>query len=266
MDTSTVIGTIAGTIVIAFGIFFAGIGIIPYLSISSVFITIGGSFAAVMISNPMARVRSLPRFFRIVYTTRDLQISQTIVSLVSLADRARKEGILALEDSIEGLQLTFMKQGIQLVVDGTDPEIIRTIMYADMQKMNDRHAQVHKLFDDWGKYAPAFGLIGTVIGLIAMLGSIGGDIAVIGRGLQTALVTTLYGAIMANFILIPIRSKLEDQDQEESLLHELVVEGVLALQSGDNPRILLEKLLAYLPDVTRAEVRTVIDREFSYGN
>ncbi len=265
MDVSTTIGTIVGVVVLALGVLLAGIGLIPYLSIASVLITIGGSIAAVMISNPIRRVTSIPKFLRIVYTVQDLKMPQTIVSLVNLADRARKEGILALEDSIDGLQSFFMRQGVQLVVDGTDPDIIRTILYANLEKMNDRHGQVHKLFDDWGKYAPAFGLIGTVIGLIAMLGSIGGDIAIIGRGLQTALVTTLYGAIMANFLIIPIRSKLEDHDLEESLLLEIMIEGVLAIQSGDNPRILLEKLLAFLPDPKRNEVRKIVDREFSYA-
>jgi chemotaxis protein MotA len=148
-----------------------------------------------------------------------------------------------------------MRKGIQLVVDGTDPDIIKSILYADLNQLQARHEVGIKIFDDWSKIAPAFGMIGTLVGLIAMLGSIGGDTTAIGKGMQTALVTTLYGSFFANLFLIPFKSKLEDRDKDESRVKEIVIEGILSIQSGDNPRILLEKLVSFLPPDQRQAVR-----------
>jgi len=266
MDISSIIGIIVGLLVLSVGVMLAGVGLLPYLSLSSIFIVFGASFCAMLLGSSIKYIRGFRRYFRIIFHIPKWNIGGKISMLVNLSDRARREGLLALEDTIETLEDTFTQQGIQLVVDGTDPDVIKNILFSDLEKMQERHFVVHKIFDEWAKIAPAFGLIGTIIGLIAMLGNIGGDISIIGRGLQTALITTLYGAVLANLILIPMRVKLENRNEEEVLMREIIIEGVLSIQSGDNPRILFEKLLAYLPDDQRETVRRRMGNTFSYGS
>jgi len=148
-----------------------------------------------------------------------------------------------------------MRKGIQLVVDGSDPDIIKGILYADLNQLEVRHEVGANIMGDWATIAPAFGMIGTLVGLIAMLGNIGGDSSAIGRGMQTALVTTLYGSFLANLVFIPFKIKLEDRHRDEMRVREIVIEGILSIQSGDNPRILQEKLISFLPPDQRQAVR-----------
>jgi chemotaxis protein MotA len=177
-----------------------------------------------------------------------------IARLVAFSEKARREGLLALEDDLEEVEDDFLRKGIQLVVDGTDPEIIKSILNTELSKIQERHEAGIKLFDDWGKFAPAWGMTGTLIGLIGMLANIE-DQAAIGSGMATALITTLYGVIIANLIMIPIKNKLTDRDVSETLVKEIMIEGILSIQSGDNPRILEEKLLSYMTPARREAVR-----------
>ena len=255
MDLGTLIGIGLGFVMVALGIFLGGVGMGPYIRFDSVLIVLGGSFGAMLVANPMARMLGIGRYLSHVFRTESWAEEELITTLVGFSDRARKEGLLALEDNLDSVEDEFMRKGIQLVVDGTDPDIIKNILYADLNEIQSRHETGIKVFEDWAKIAPAFGMIGTLIGLIAMLGSIGGDTAAIGRGMQTALVTTLYGSFFANLLLMPIASKLQGKDKEEVRAKEIVVEGVLSIQSGDNPRILLEKLISYLPPGQRQAVR-----------
>jgi chemotaxis protein MotA len=195
------------------------------------------------------------RYVRIALRTPDWQEEKIISDLVAFSERARREGLLALEDNLDEVEDDFMRKGIQLVVDGTDPDIIKTILYHDLNEIQSRHQSGIDIFDVWGKIAPAFGMIGTLAGLISMLINLGGDESVIGSGMALALVTTMYGAVMANLVLIPIRTKLQDRDKEETRVKEIVIEGILSIQSGDNPRILLEKLISFLPPNQREVMR-----------
>ena len=255
MDLGTIIGISVGMIMVVMGIILGGVGIGPYISIDSVLITLLGSFGAMLVANPLSRMLGITQYLKHVFSTVNWNEEALINQLVGFSDRARKEGLLALEDNLDAVEDEFMRKGIQLVVDGTDPDIIKRILYADLEQVQGRHETGTKVFDDWSKIAPAFGMIGTLVGLIAMLGSIGGDTAAIGRGMQTALVTTLYGSFFANLFLIPMKSKLEDRDKDETRVKEIVIEGILSIQSGDNPRILLEKLVSYLPPGQRQAVR-----------
>lgn len=256
MDLGTIIGIATGMIMVSLGIILGGVGIGPYISIDSVLITILGSFGAMMVANPLSRMLGITSYLKHVFFITSWNEEELISQLVGFSDRARKEGLLALEDNLDSVEDEFMRKGIQLVVDGTDPDIIKRILYADLNQLQERHETGIKVFDDWSKIAPAFGMIGTLVGLIAMLGNIGGDSAAIGRGMQTALVTTLYGSFFANLFLIPMKSKLDDRNKEESRVKEIVIEGILSIQSGDNPRILLEKLVSFLPPSNRQAVRT----------
>ena len=254
MDLGTIVGLALGPVMIVLGILTGGAGLGLYINIPSVFVTIGGSVAGILISNPLNRVVGVVRDFVHIIRVPNYEEERIITRLVTFSEKARREGLLALEDDLEEVEDEFLKNGIQLVVDGTDPEIIKSILNTELNKIQERHSVVIKLFDDWGKLAPAWGMIGTLIGLVAMLGNIE-DKSAIGSGMATALITTLYGAILANWVFIPIKNKLEDRDSAEALVKEVMIEGILSIQSGDNPRILEQKLLSFLPPNRREAIK-----------
>ncbi|MFP4432117.1 MAG: motility protein A [Spirochaetaceae bacterium] len=254
MDLGTIIGVAAGFILILMSIITSGGSLLSYLNLPSFIMVLGGSFAAMLVANPMSRMLGLMRYVNHALRTPDWQEERIINELVGFSERARREGLLALEDNLDQVEDEFMRKGIQLVVDGTDPDIIKNILYNDLNQIQSRHEVGIKIFDDWGKIAPAFGMIGTLAGLIAMLANLE-DSSAIGSGMALALITTMYGAIFANLVLIPIKSKLEDRDREETRVKEVIIEGILSIQSGDNPRILLEKLVSFLPPRQREVIR-----------
>jgi len=254
MDLGTIIGLGAGFAVVVFGIIVGGGNIGMFINIPSVLITIVGSFSALMVSNPLSRILGIIGYFSHTLKMPNWEEERIISQLVSFSEKARREGLLALEDDLEEVDEEFLRKGIQLVVDGTDPEIIKNILYNELNQLQSRHSIGIKIFDDWGKLAPAFGMIGTLIGLITMLSNLE-DKSAIGSGMSTALITTLYGAFLANLVFIPVRNKLMDRDGGESLVKEIMIEGILSIQSGDNPRILEEKLLSFLPPARRDAVR-----------
>jgi chemotaxis protein MotA len=255
MDIATLGGLAIGFFVLIVGIIVAGGvgGLFQFISISSVFITIGGSFAAIMVSNTLARTLGLMKVAMNAVRVKPMEMGRVISMIVTFSEKARREGLLALEDDLDELEDDFLRKGIQLVVDGTDPEIIRNIMETELNNMQSRHQQGIKIFEDWGALAPAFGMIGTLIGLIIMLANIE-DKSAIGPGMSTALITTLYGAVLGNLVFIPIANKLIYVDAQEILLREIMIEGTLSIQSGDNPRIVKEKLVSFLTPEVRAQV------------
>ncbi len=253
MDLGTIIGVIAGFALILMSIFTSGGSMSSYINIPSVFMTIGGSFAALLVANPLSRVLGMMKYLNIALRVKNWEEEKIIASLVAFSEKARREGLLALEDELEEVQEEFLKKGIQLVVDGTDPEIIKNLLYNELNQIQERHQLGIKIFDDWGKLAPAFGMIGTLAGLIAMLANLQ-DQSAIGSGMAVALITTMYGAIMANLLFIPLKAKLEDRDKAETLVREIMIEGILSIQSGDNPRILEQKLVSFLPPARRTAV------------
>jgi chemotaxis protein MotA len=171
---------------------------------------------------------------------------------MNMSEKARREGLLALEEELEDLEDEFMKKGLRLVVDGTDAEIIRNLMETELSQMQGRHAEKIGAINMWGGLAPGLGMLGTVIGLIGMLKNLE-DKSALGPNMAVALITTLYGSMMANLVLIPVAGKLKAKDEAESLVKEMQIEGVLSIQAGDNPRILAMKLLSYLdPDSRKA--------------
>ncbi len=260
MDLGTIVGVALGGAMIIMAILSNGGNVFAYINVPSIFMVIGGSFAAILVANPMSRVLGVMRYINIVLRVPVIEYERIISSMVNFSEKARREGLLALEDDLEEVEDEFMRKGIQLVVDGTDPDIIKSVLYNDLNQLQERHSVGIKLFDDWGKIAPAFGMIGTLAGLIAMLANLE-DTSSIGPNMSLALITTMYGAIFANLILIPIKSKLEDRDMDETLLREIMIEGILSIQSGDNPRILEEKLISFLPPVRREAVRQESVRE-----
>lgn len=260
MDLGTIIGLGLGAGMVILGILVGGANPLIYWELSSVFITVGGSFGALMISNPLSRVLSMMKYLSLAFRTPVWAEEKIITTLVSFSEKARREGLLALEDDLEEVEDEFMRKGIQLVVDGTDPDIIKNILYTELNQVQGRHASNIKVIDDWSKLAPAFGMIGTLTGLIAMLANME-DTSAIGSGMAQALITTMYGSLMANLLLIPFKNKLIDLDEGETLVKELIIEGILSIQSGDNPRILEEKLIAFLAPTRREAVRQEAARD-----
>lgn len=226
-----------------------------FISAASAFCTIGGTIVATAIST---QARNYPKIWRLIIKGAKPPKEnprEIIPTLVSFAEKARREGLLALEDNIEELDDEFLKKGIQLVVDGTDPELVKAIMNTELAALASRHEDSNKIFRDMAALAPAWGMIGTLIGLVVMLENLS-DPTSIGAGMATALITTFYGAVAANGIFMPVANRLDEYSRIEYTTREVMIEGMLAIQSGDNPRIVEEKLLAFLSPQDRRMART----------
>jgi len=249
-DIGTWIGILGGAACIITGLLVNGANLLIYIDISSVFITIGGSLGALFIATPMSTMLKMRKYLGIILKTNKYEPEKVITQMVSFSEKARREGLLALEDDLETIEDDFMRKGMHLVVDGTDPEIIKSVLFTELGKIEARHEKGQLLFDDWGKTAPAFGMIGTLTGLIAMLARLE-DKSAIGAGMSQALLTTLYGAVLSYLFLIPFKRKLEERNKEEVLMKEIMIEGILGIQSGDNPRILEDKLISFVPPEKR---------------
>jgi chemotaxis protein MotA len=245
VDITTIIGLILGSVLVCLAILLGG-DIASYLNAPSVLIVVGGATAATMTSFPLVRFLGLPKVMLKTVLWKSTVPQQLIRQLVELADTARRDGILALENMIEKVEDPFLVLGIQMAVDGTDPEVIQTVMETELSNLMDRHESGKGLLDNLGRYAPAFGMIGTLIGLVAMLSNMD-DPSKIGAGMAAALLTTLYGALLANIIFLPMADKLAQRSSEEVLLKTMIIQGVMAIQSGDNPRNVESKLLSFLP-------------------
>jgi chemotaxis protein MotA len=260
VDLGIIFGLIGGVTLTVIGILWGGGTMRAFINAPSVLITLGGALASLFVGHPLSRVLSMVTYLRITMRPPNFQEERLISQLVTFSEKARREGLLALEDDLEELEDDFLRKGIQLVVDGTDPEIIKSILYNELNQIQARHQHGILLIDDFSKQAPAFGMIGTILGLIIMLARIE-DRSTIGSGMAVALLTTFYGAMLSYLVFGPLKKKLEDRDAAESLVKEIMIEGVLSIQGGDNPRILEEKLLCMLPPGRREAVRQQAAKE-----
>mgnify|MGYP001242548192 CR=1 FL=1 len=252
MDLSTSGGLIVGVLLIAMAIALASNTPLIFVDPVSLIIVLGGTFSAAFISLPASLVKNFTNISKNAFRSQEENPAQLIETLVSYAEIARRDGILALEAHTGDIEDDFLLKGIQLAVDGTDPEIIQQTLTTELEYIETRHENGKLIYDILGKYAPAFGLIGTLIGLVAMLAQLD-DPSTIGAGMAVALITTLYGAILANLVFMPLADKLDAKSKTESLQKEIVIRGVMSIQSGDNPRIVAQKLQIFLPPTARAE-------------
>jgi len=253
MDMTTTIGLVTGVILIGMALFLGGTAN-AFWDVKSLLITFGGTVAATLISFPMDRIVEAGRVLRKVFRGTTEDGFEIIAKLVRFAEKARREGLLALEDDADQAVDPFLKKGLQLVVDGSDPELVRDILQTELSFLEERHKSGASLFDTMGALSPAFGMIGTIIGLIQMLRNLD-DPSTIGSGMATALVTTFYGALAANLLFIPIANKLKGRSQDELLTKQVMLEGILSIQAGDNPRVVEEKLRVFLAPRMRKSVR-----------
>lgn len=220
-------------------------GFARFIDISSVFIVIGGIAASLFINFKMDQLKTGGKVLKEAFYKNDQGLPQLIELFIMLSERARREGILALENELENVEDPFVRKGILLAVDGIEPEVINDIMNAEVIAMEERHIKGRMIIEKAGEYAPAWGMIGTLIGLILMLNSLT-DPASLGPNMSVALITTLYGTVLANLVFLPMANKLENKTEDEIFMKEITIEGVIGVQSGQNPRILEEKLSAFL--------------------
>ncbi|MDR2174451.1 MAG: motility protein A [Synergistaceae bacterium] len=249
MDLTTVVGFLICWILVIGGMA-AGGNIAAYYDFPSILITVGGSIGAVVISHPSDILKTVGGAIKNAFFSSDPNLLGMVQTIVSFAEKARREGLLALEGDVAELDDEFLRKSIQLVVDGTDPELVKAILDTEIGILEDRHSANKSVFDATAELAPAYGMIGTLIGLIAMLGNLQ-DVSALGPGMAVALITTMYGSMMANMLCIPVAKKLAARSSKEILSMELMVEGILAIQAGENPRIVEEKLKVFLPPKLR---------------
>ena len=253
MDIATIIGLVGGLACIVMSVITSGGTMMGIIDVPSMFMTVGGSFCALLIVAPLKEVITTLKVMGKTFKIPDFGEKMLVQNMVALSEKARREGILALEEGLEDLDDEFMKTGLRLVVDGTDGAVIRGIMESEMGQIETRHMNFIGIVNQWAGYAPGFGMIGTVLGLVGMLRNLE-DKSSLGPNMAVALITTLYGCLLANWILGPMGTKLAGQNANEMRTKEMIIEGVLSIQAGDNPRILAMKLLTYLDPVSRKAI------------
>ncbi|MDL2289342.1 MotA/TolQ/ExbB proton channel family protein [Clostridia bacterium OttesenSCG-928-F22] len=251
MEKTTVIGIVAGFIVMVVSIILTGASIGSYIDPASLFIVLGGAICAVVASYSGKKLKLMVKTAKLAFKQKTVDLQKDIDMIIDIANIARREGLLALEDAISNLDEPFFKKGVMLVVDGADPELIKSVMEAEIYFIQDRHGQAQAMFDHLAALSPAFGMVGTLIGLINMLLNLD-DQASLGPNMAVAIVTTLYGVIFANLIFTPISKKLKARTADEAIEKELLLEGLLSIQDGENPRIIRDKLNAF---IARSEIK-----------
>ena len=244
MDIASFIGIFGGIVVVMFGAFMGG-SLGGLIDVPSMFITIGGSYMCLFLTYPLSYVIGIFKVMGRVFRIADYKEKEMVQKLVALSEKSRRTGLLALEEELVDIDDAFLKVGLRNVIDGIDGAAIRVSMENELGQMEERHNKWISVVNAWATLAPGFGMLGTVIGLIGMLLNIE-DKSSLGPNMAVALVTTFYGSMMANWLLIPVASKLAYQNNLEVRSKEMMIEGILGIQSGDHPRILAQRLLTYL--------------------
>lgn len=250
MDLASVIGLILAFIMMAVSIVMGGGAFASFWDTASVLMVFGGTLGALMMCFSLRNVMNLPKVLRKVFFNRPVNQREIIDTMVSLAEVARKEGLLALESRLQDVKNPFIRLGLQMAVDGTRPEVIEDILKTDIEAVVLRHRDGKGMIDQVGRFGPAFGMIGTLMGLIIMLGNMS-DPSMIGSGMAVALITTLYGAVLSNAMFLPFSEKLAAISKNELIGREIILRGVMAIQSGENPRVIEQKLSTFLPPALR---------------
>ena len=254
MDIASIIGLVLCFCLIIFGIVSGDDGaaaIMNFIHTQSAIITFGGAFCCVMASNSMSDFLGGLKSIKLIFKVPSIDTPQIISKIIELSNVARKEGLLSLEEAAADLDDPFLKKGILLIVDGTDPELVRGILETELASIEGRHKQKISFWQDVASMGPAWGMIGTLIGLINMLQNMS-DPSSVGPNMSVALITTLYGSMLANWIATPVSTKLKSNNDAESMVKEIVIEGLLSIQAGENPRIIEEKLKSLLAPKDRA--------------
>ena len=261
INLTFIIGILFGLGMIIYGIVIDGslinlnfTQLIRFVDASSVLIVIGGTLATMIAGNPPRALIKFPKHLGIILNQKRFDPKAIIDEVVELAQIARKNGLLALEEKANEQDDPFFKQAIMLIVDANDPDRVRSILENDIEQTSARHQEVVAMYERGSNAAPAFGMIGTLIGLINMLKSLdGADMNSLGPSMSVALVTTFYGSVLAHVIFNPIAANLTARDEEEILCRQIIVEGIMAIQSGENPKFLRERLMTFMNQKERED-------------
>lgn len=251
MDVATMLGAVAGFVLIATAIFIGG-GAGAFFNVPAIFITVGGTVCATLVHFPLAEVLRILSVVKRTFAVNIPLAENVITDMSEYARVARRDGVLALEDAARGLDDEFLAKGLQLVMDGTESEQIREVMLIELNTLQRHHRVGSSILSFMGEAAPAFGMIGTLIGLVQMLRQLD-DPSRIGVGMATALLTTFYGALLANLLFIPLAGKLQTRSKEEEVVRQMMIEGLTGIQSGVNPGVLHDRLTSFLAPGRRGE-------------
>ena len=249
MDLGTVIGIVL-IMALLLGAMAMGVGVGAYIDIPSVLIVVGGSIGALMVSFKPSQMKKFTKIFGKAIKPGEQDVGGLIKKLVEFATKARKDGILALESEVNNEENAFLKKGLSMAIDGSEPDTIRELLEIDMEQTSGRHKVNASIFNQWAGLAGAMGMVGTLIGLVAMLLNMA-DPSAIGPSMAVALLTTMYGAIIGNVFGTPIYNILSIRNDEETVVKEMIISGIMSIQAGDAPRVLEAKLLAYLAPADR---------------
>ena len=252
MKAITAIGIGGAFALLLLSVLMEGGNPMSFLNIPALLIVIGGTTGATIASTRASGIKAMATGAKLAFKGEEINLPATIESMVSLSEKARRDGLLALEDDVEALGDPFAKKGIQLVVDGADSELVRAILAGEIDGMSARHNHVAKIFATAGGFAPTLGILGTVMSLVHVLENLDKPSA-LGHSIAGAFIATLYGVGSANLIFLPISNKLKELSAEELLYREMMLEAILSIQAGDNPRMLAEKLDTFLPPAERGD-------------
>ncbi|MCD6260101.1 MAG: motility protein A [Helicobacteraceae bacterium] len=244
MDLGTVIGIVL-VVALLLGAMSLGVGVGAYIDIPSVLIVVGGSIGSLMIAFKPGQMKKFVKVFLIAVKPPQENQVELIKKLVAFATKARKDGILALEGEVNDEQNEFLRKGLSMAIDGNEPDTIRELLEIELEQTSTRHKNYASIFSTWAGIAGAMGMIGTLIGLVAMLLNMA-DPSAIGPSMAVALLTTMYGAMIGNIFGTPVANILTIRNDDETLIKEMILSGIMSIQSGDAPRVLESKLLSYL--------------------
>ena len=271
-DLGTLIGLLAGISIIILGILSAGGEIAWFWNFNSILIVLGGTFSATMVNLPLKAVTNIFNILKNVFRAEDYDYTGIIEEVVNKATKARKDGLLSLEADLSGMKDGFFKNGIELAINEKDTKRLRTFLNLEMNNIQSRHIAGQELFLYMAAYAPAFGMLGTVLGLIIMMMNfttggadidLGADYSVADRfsellrGMGLALITTFYGVFMANMIFLPIGGKLKRRSENEMMLKNIVVEGIISIHAREHPILIREKLMTFVPSQYRYNTKDI---------
>lgn len=246
MDLMSIIGMVLAVGFILFGILSSG-KILTFVDIPSLLITVGGTVGALLLSSKGKNTKVLFKIFSLVFKENKSNNAELIMNFIEWSTKARKEGLLSLENTIESISDPFIKKGMMMIVDGSEPDTIKSVLGLKIRGISERHKENRAMFDTGAALAPAFGMIGTLIGLVNMLKQLS-DPSSIGPQMAVALITTFYGSFIANVIFMPMSKKLKAKTSEELYQKEMIIEGLLGIQAGENPNNLKERMLSFLDE------------------
>ncbi len=255
MDISNILGLLLGLGLIVYGIIGGGGQMGWFIDVASIAITVGGTFAGLMISFPFSTWARIPKHFKILLFPPKNNPHTYIEKITELAQEARKKGLLALEEKAQETGDPFLQNSIMLIVDGMEPAKVKQILDSELENLTERHMADISFYEKGAAFGPAFGMLGTLVGLINMLYTMQENPDGLAQGMATALITTFYGSMIANLIFQPIANKLTVRHNDEMLCKLIICEGVISIQAGENPRHIEDKLLNFLPEKKRAKIK-----------